>query len=158
MIGRNKNAFSLLEVVLALAVFAIIVVPAIGLVALSYRNSITDLQGPHADEIKSLLELELRGVADPDGVVGYAFSSAFLSAESPVVFYASQDLQSIEQDAASVVNTDPYSKVTVASPSGYVYQESDAYRVFLFNVIWPVSNEANPESLQQLILPAVLSK
>ncbi|MFL3659058.1 MAG: hypothetical protein ACJ07L_13535, partial [Opitutales bacterium] len=59
--NRKSWAFSLLEVVLALAVFAIIVVPAIGLVALSYRDSETDLQAPNAVEIKSLLELELRG-------------------------------------------------------------------------------------------------
>jgi Tfp pilus assembly protein PilV len=163
MIGRNRNAFSLLEVVLALAVFAIIVVPAIGLVALSYRNSETDLQAPNAVEIKSLLELELRGVADPDGFDGYAFSSGFLSGGSTVVFYASQNLDIIDQGGVSVGVDDKYYKVMVTEPVGYVYSDTDAYRVFLFNVIWPafvsgVNNENNAEGLQQLILPAVLSK
>lgn len=55
------KGFTLLETVLSLAVFAIIVVPAIGLVALSYRKVNTEYQAPNAVEIKSLLEIELRG-------------------------------------------------------------------------------------------------
>jgi hypothetical protein len=165
MIGRNRNAFSLLEVVLALAVFAIIVVPAIGLVALSYRNSETDLQAPNAVEIKSLLELELRGAetvdADDEDLTYRVFEAGFIS--SDVEFYASQDLGIIKQDGATMDVGDKYYKVTVTEPVGYVYSDSDAYRVFLFNVIWPafvsgVDNEANAEGLQQLILPVVLSK
>ena len=174
MIGRNKKAFSLLEVVLALAVFAIIVVPAIGLVALSYRNSETDLQAPNAVEIKSLLELELIGAtildegAGPGGLdlVYDVFNESFLS--SDIEFYASQDLNSIEQNGASMEDGEKYYKVTVTEPVDYAYSDTDAYRVFLFNVIWPAfvsdseggftSNEANAEGLQQLILPVVLSK
>lgn len=149
-----SRAFSLLEVVLALAVFALVVVPAIGLVALSYRNSNTDLQTPNAVEIKSLLELELREATD-------VFKLSFLLA--PVEFYASQDLQLIELGGAAMAPEDKYYKVTVAAPVDYAYDEGDAYRVFLFNIIWPAfvdgaSNEDNIESLQQLILPVVLSK
>lgn len=171
---KKSHAFSLLEVVLALAVFAIIVVPAIGLVALSYRNSETDLQAPNAVEIKSLLELELVGAtildegAGPGGIdlVYDVFNESFLS--SDVEFYASQDLNSIEQNGATMTDGEKYYKVTVTAPVDYTYSDTDAYRVFLFNVIWPAfvsdseggftSNEANAEGLQQLILPVVLSK
>jgi len=152
----------LLEVVLALAVFTLVVVPAIGLVALSYRNSNTDQQAPNAVEIKSLLELELIGASvDVGGTEHLVFSESFLM--SDVIFYASQDLQSIEQDGATMADSEKYYKVTVTAPSGYVYDEDDAYRVFLFNIIWPAfvagtNNEDNAESLQQLILPVVLSK
>ncbi len=159
---KNRTAFSLLEVVLALAVFTLVVVPAIGLVALSYRNSNTDQQAPNAVEIKSLLELELIGASvDVGGTEHLVFSESFLM--SDVIFYASQDLQSIEQDGATMADSEKYYKVTVTAPSGYVYDEDDAYRVFLFNIIWPAfvagtNNEDNAESLQQLILPVVLSK
>jgi hypothetical protein len=150
----GSSAFSLLEVVLALTVFALVVIPAIGLVALSYRNAETDLQAPNAVEIKSLLELELLGATD-------VFKLSFLLA--PVEFYASQDLQEIAQDGAAMADSEKYYKVRVTSPTNYVYDEGDAYRVFLFNIIWPafvggVSNEENVETLQQLILPVVLSK
>lgn len=172
--NRKSWAFSLLEVVLALAVFAIIVVPAIGLVALSYRDSETDLQAPNAVEIKSLLELELRGATIVDvgaGPIGEdlaydVFNESFLS--SDVEFYGSQDLQSIEQNGVSMADGEKYYKVTVTAPVDYAYNASDAYRVFLFNVIWPVfvsdfeggfvNNEDNAEGLQQLVLPVVLSK
>jgi len=165
--GFGGKAFSLLEVVLSMAVFAIIVVPAIGLVALSYRNAETDLQAPNAVEIKSLLELELRGAVTVDGGDTYdVFHESFLSGD--VEFYASQDLQTIEQDGAAMSDDEKYYRIVVANPSNYIYDDGDAYRVFLFNIVWPafvpdsgggyVSNEANIESLQQLILPTVLSK
>jgi len=153
---KVKRAFTLLEVVLALAVFAIIVVPAIGLVAISYRNTDTSQQAPNAVEIKSLLELELRGAT---GV----YLSTFLS--SDVIFYASQDLDEIERDGTSMADADKYYKVTVTEPEGYLYDEDDPNRVFLFNIIWPaylpdtgVYNETNLETLDQLIIPVVLSK
>ena len=94
------------------------------------------------------------------------FNESFLS--SDVEFYASQDLNSIEQNGATMLDGDKYYKVTVTAPVDYVYSDTDAYRVFLFNVIWPAfvsdseggftSNETNAEGLQQLILPVVLSK
>lgn len=149
-----KSAFTILEVVLALAVFAIIVVPAMGLVALSYRNTDTAQQTPNAIEIKSLLELELRGAT---GV----FLDTFLSV--PVVFYASRDLDTIGY-AASIPDSLKYYKVTVTEPVGYSYDETDPNRLFLFNVIWPafldtgVNNEGNLETLEQLIIPLALSK
>ena len=153
---EGKRAFSLLEVVLSLAVFAIIVVPAIGLVSLSYRNANTDLQAPNAVEIKSLLEIELLGASvEVEGEDYGVFSESFLT--SDVEFYASQDLQTIEQNGASMSDSEKYYKVTVTSPVNYVYDDADAYRVFLFNIIWPASEE-NEESLQQMILSAVLSK
>ncbi len=170
----SRRGFTLLETVLSLAVFAIIVVPAIGLVALSYRNSNTELQAPNAVEIKSLLELELRGAtivdvgAGPGGtdLIYDVFHESFLL--SDVEFYASSDLDTLEQDGATMSDSEKYYKVVVSMPDGYVYDDDDPYRVFLFNIIWPafvpdsgggyVDNESNAESLQQLILPVVLSK
>ncbi len=164
---RGVRGFSLLEVVLSLAVFAMIVVPAIGLVALSYRNAETDMQAPNAVEIKSLLELELRGATIVDGGDTYdVFHESFLT--SDVSFYASQNLDRIDQDGVGMISEEKYYRITVTNPSNYTYDDRDAYRVFLFNIIWPafvpdgaggfVDNENNLESLQQLILPAVLSK
>ena len=170
----RKLGFTLLEIVLSLAVFAIIVVPAIGLVALSYRNVDTEAQAPNAVEIKSLLEMELRGAtivdigAGPGGIdlVYDVFHSSFLI--SDVVFYASQDLQELEQDGAGMGDSEKYYKVTVTTPVTNTYDEDDPYRVFLFNIIWPafvpgsgggfVSNEDNAEALQQLVLPIVIRK
>ncbi len=156
---KSKRAFTLLEVVLSLAVFAIIVVPAIGLVALSYRNTDTSQQAPNAVEIKSLLELELRGAM---GV----FDSTFL--DSAVVFYASQDLDEIEAlGGGSMEDSDRYYRITVTEPepAGSTYNVDDPNRVFLFNIIWPAylpgsgaNNESNLETLEQLIIPGVLSK
>lgn len=164
----------MLETVLALAVFAIIVVPAIGLVALSYRNVDTEAQAPNAVEIKSLLEIELRGAivvdvgAGPSGeILEYnVFHESFL--DSDIIFYASQDLDELEQDGASMAASEKYYKVTVTTPATYTYDSDDPYRLFLFNIIWPafvpdsgggfVNNEDNAEALQQLVLPVVLSK
>ncbi len=171
---KIKSGFTLLETVLALAVFAIIVVPAIGLVALSYRNSETEGNAPNAVEIKTLLELELGGAtildvgAGPSGedLTYDVFHTSFL--DSDVVFYASSDLQELAQDGTDMTESEKYYKVTVAPPSDYTYDADDAYRVFLFNIIWPayvedsgggyINNEGNAEGLQQLILPAVLRK
>ncbi len=131
------SAFTLLETVLALSVFAIVVVPAIGLVALSYRNTSTELAAPNAVEIKTLLEMELGGATTTD-------------------------------PGAGMTNAQRYYKVTVSNPANYNYDTDDAYRVFLFNIIWPayvegsggvfVNNESNAEGLRQLILPTVLRK
>jgi len=168
------SAFTLLETVLALAVFAIVVVPAIGLVALSYRNTSTELAAPNAVEIKSLLELELRGAVVVDvgaGPVGEdleydVFHKDFLDNE--VIFYASKDFQELEQDGAGMSDEEKYYKVSVSVPVDYVYDSDEAYRVFLFNIIWPayvegtggvfVDNEDNAEGLRQMVLPTVLRK
>jgi len=171
---HRKRGFTLLETVLSLAVFAIIVVPAIGLVALSYRNVDTESKAPNAVEIKSLLELELRGATIVDVGAGPrgenleydVFHDSFLI--SDVIFYASQDLDEFEQDGASMADSEKYYKVTVTTPAAYTYDSDDSYRLFLFNIIWPafvpdsgggyVNNQDNAEALQQLVLPAVLSK
>ena len=168
------SAFTLLETVLALAVFAIVVVPAIGLVALSYRNTSTELAAPNAVEIQSLLELELRGAVVVDvgaGSVGEdleydVFHTDFLDNE--VIFYASKDFQELEQDGAGMSDEKKYYKVSVSVPVDYVYDSDEAYRVFLFNIIWPayvegtggvfVDNEDNAEGLRQMVLPTVLRK
>ncbi len=170
----GQAAFTLLETVLALAVFAIIVVPAIGLVALSYRNTNTESRAPNAVEIKALLELELKGAkvidvgAGPGGTdLEYdVFHTSFLLGD--VTFYASEDFQILEQDGAGMLPAEKYYKVNVSIPVDYTYSSDDAYRVFLFNIIWPafvpdgsggyVDNESNAEGLQQLILPTVLRK
>ncbi len=171
---KGTQAFTLLETVLSLAVFAIIVVPAIGLVALSYRNSSSEQQAPNAVEIKSLLELELRGATVIDVGAGPAgsdliydvFHESFFTGD--VIFYASADLDELVQDGTGMTDDEKYFKVTVSEPSTYSYDDDDPYRVFLFNVVWPafvpdsaggyVDNESNAEALQQLILPAVLNK
>lgn len=171
---HRKRGFTLLETVLSLAVFAIIVVPAIGLVALSYRNVDTEAQAPNAVEIKSLLEIELRGAAivdvgaGPSGtdLVYDVFHNSFLS--SDVIFYASRDLDKLEQDGASMADSEKYYKVTVTTPTTYTYDDDDPYRLFLFNIIWPafvpdsvggfVDNEDNAEALQQLVIPVILNK
>jgi len=168
------SAFTILETVLALSVFAIVVVPAIGLVALSYRNTSTELAAPNAVEIKALLELELRGAeiidlgAGPGGtdLIYNVFHTSFL--DSDVIFYASKDFQELEQDGAGMSDDEKYYKVNVSVPVDYAYDSDDAYRVFLFNIIWPayvegsggvfVDNESNAEGLRQLILPTVLRK
>lgn len=171
---RTVSAFTLLETVLALAVFAIVVVPAIGLVALSYRNTSTELAAPNAVEIKSLLELELRGAevidigAGPGGtdLIYNVFHNSFL--DSDVIFYASKDFQELEQDGVGMSDEEKYYKVNVSVPVDYVYDPDDAYRVFLFNIIWPayvegtggvfVNNKDNAEGLRQMVLPTVLRK
>ena len=168
------KGFTLLETVLSLAVFVIIVVPAIGLVALSYRKVNTEYQAPNAVEIKSLLEIELRGAivvdvgagANGENLEYNVFHESFLN--SDVVFYASQDLDKLEQEGASVADSDKYYKVTISNPTKYTYHDDDPYRLFLFNIIWPafvpdsvgsfVDNEENAEALQQLVLPVVLNK
>jgi len=163
----SVSAFTILETVLALSVFAIVVVPAIGLVALSYRNTSTELAAPNAVEIKSLLELELRGAVIIDGSDTYdVFHTSFLN--SDVTFYASKDFQELEQDGAGMSDEEKYYKLSVSVPVDYVYDPDDAYRVFLFNIIWPayvegtggvfVDNEDNAEGLRQMVLPTVLRK
>ena len=74
----------------------------------------------------------------------------------------------MEQEGASVADSDKYYKVTISTPTKYTYHDDDPYRLFLCNLIWPevvpdrvgsfVDNEENAEALQQLVLPVVLNK
>lgn len=152
MYHRAKAAFSLLEVVVALAMLALIAIPAVGLATMAVNRSREQMTVGNASELKSRIDTALRAYN-----TGAVFSSDFVPNDSDLSFLASEDLQYIELESGTLdTENDQYYRVLVKEPEGYVYNDNDAYRVVLYEVVWP-NNDPNVDQ-NQLFFTSVFRK
>lgn len=158
-IKGNRSGFTLLEVIVAMAMLALIAVPAIGLATMAVSRSKEQLIAGDASDLKTKIDMALRAYERSSG--NSVFSSGFVPAGSALTFFASQDLQYIEFENGSVDqvfadNNDEYYKVLVKEPEGYSYTSTDGYRIVLYEVTWPNNSTENIRG--QLFFTSVFRK
>ncbi len=135
--GGLNRAFTLLEVVVALAMLALIAVPAVGLATMAVRSSKEQLATGAASELKNRVDTALRALSG-EGV----FAKGLIPTDGDLTFVASQDLRFIEMETSGIdTENDQYYRVFVREPKGYSYSpddsSDDSYRVIVYEVIWP---------------------
>ncbi len=135
---KKGKAFSLVEVVVALAMFALIAVPAIGLATMAIGQSRDSVAAGDAASLKNRIDVAYRGT-----IVSAA--SFFTTGYVPVNLVASEDLLYIEPDGSASTENDQHYGVNVTAPQGYVFSTGDPYRIVLFEVYWPKSAAAEDQ-------------
>lgn len=151
--GRAQRAFSLLEVIIALAMLALIAVPAIGLATMAVSRSKEQLKTGAASQLKNRLDIALRAYG-----TGAVFTDAFIPSDSDLAFLASEDLEFLELASGTISDdNDRFYRIVVKEPNGYVYSEAnDSYRLIVYEVSWP-NNTVEPAS-NQLFFTTVFRK
>lgn len=130
----DRSAFSLLEVVVALAMLAVIAIPAIGLATMAVGRSKAQLVTSNASELKTRIDMALR-----------AYGIDSLPNDDSLSFLASEDLLYIEESTAeggADTKNDQYYLVNVRNPEGYEYNANDSFRLVVYEVIWPNNDVA----------------
>lgn len=158
---RNRG-FSLIEVIVAISMFAIIAVPALSLMTLSARKANNRIGLSNATELKRKVE---GSIAES----GSAFSWDL--ATSPQVLYANENLSEIDYAGSGIADSNKFYRIDILDPIDYdsVYDEStDPYRIFVFKVRWPayietapgtyVDNQANDSNLEETVMTSAISK
>ena len=127
-----KRGFSLIEVVVALAMLALIAVPAIGLATMVAQRNQKIMTTGSASELKRRIDAAIR--ADASNVFSWPISSTVNSK----VFHASEDLRYIVDSSTALPDeVDVFYTVNVRSPIGYTYNDSpDSYRIVMYEVLW----------------------
>ncbi|MBK1876532.1 PulJ/GspJ family protein [Pelagicoccus mobilis] len=153
---RNRNSrsagFSLLEVVIALAMLALIAVPAVGLATMAVSSSKEQMKTGAASELKARVDVALRGYGS-----GAVFSTDLIPAEGDLAFVASENLQFIELEGSVLDNdNDAYYRIVIDEPKGYSFTGTDTYRLVVYRVEWP-NNTSDPAS-NQLFFTTVFRK
>ena len=136
-----KGAFTLLEVVIAMGMLAMIAVPAVGLATMAAKKTRANLTAGTASELKNRVEAAIRS-EEPfsDGLVG-------------ATFYASSDLRYIErsEEIGSLRDgNDGYFKLSLSEPVDYDYDPNDSYRLYVCRMVWP-STPAPGEDSQDMV-------
>ncbi|MDQ8204569.1 type II secretion system protein [Pelagicoccus sp. SDUM812003] len=147
----KRSAFTLLEVVVTLAMLAVIAIPALGLATMAISRNKDQMTIGNATELKNRIDLALK--ADRDLTSG-VFEESFLQS-GPFVIFASEDLEYIEHGTLSEEN-DQFYRISVSEPAGYRYADEDAYRVMTYEFVWPWNGE-NPDR-NQLFFTTVFRK
>lgn len=147
----GTRAFSLLEVVVALAMLALIAIPAVGLATMAVSRSREQMTVSNASELKNRIDNALRAYDS-----GAVFTSSFIPSGSTLEFLASESLEYIELGGNTSTENDAYYKVTVREPVDYSYDTEDAYRIVLYEVVWP-DNDPNSDR-KQLFFTTVFRK
>ncbi len=151
--GGLNRAFTLLEVVVALAMLALIAVPAVGLATMAVRSSKEQLATGAASELKNRVDTALRALSG-EGV----FATELIPTDGDLTFVASQDLRFIEIETSGIdTENDQYYRVFVREPKGYTYSSDDSYRVIVYEVIWPYKPDARGKR-NQLFFTSVFRK
>ncbi len=150
---RNRqDGFSLLEVVVALAMLALIAIPAVGLATMAVSGSKDQMTAGKASELKGRIDTALR----PDSSIDVMADSYDVSGTGQV-FWGSRDLMYIEADGSETKNkNDRYYKVVLREPNGYSYSDGNAFRLFVYEVTWPENTQETKRN--QLFFPAVFRK
>ncbi len=149
-----KRAFSLIEVVVALAMLALIAVPAIGLATMVAQRNQKIMTTGSASDLKRRIDAAIRAYEnDASNVFSWPISSAVNSK----VFHASEDLRYIVDSSTALPDgVDVFYTVNVRSPIGYTYDDStDSYRIVMYEVLW-LPNGAKDQA--QLYFTSVFRK
>lgn len=149
---RRVAGFSLLEVIIALAMLALIAVPAIGLATMAVGRSKEQMKTGAASELKARVDIALRAFG-----AGAVFTEEFIPSESDLAFLASEDLRFIEREGTTLdEDNDEFYRIVVKEPEGYTFDESDNHRVIVYEVRWP--NNASEPASNQLFFTTVFRK
>ena len=143
--SRLGNAFTLLEIVIALAMLALIAIPAIGLATMAIKQSSQSLVEVNSTELKRRIDAAVKA------------DNQVFTWSLPIVMIASSDLQYIEHQASVTVGSnDAFFRIEIDEPAGYNFNNlTDAYRVFTYNITWPNSGATGIEASQQIYLTVV---
>jgi len=174
--ANPPRGFTLLEVVVALAMFAIIAAPTLGIITLAARKAHDRMGMVEADELKRRVagELERMGAEEDDvlpTIFEWDFAEAGEGGDGPLAFYASGDLKTVKHAGdETLLDSEKRFRIRVLEPDNYDYAPSAGYRLLLFEVVWPawietsggnyVSNEG-PEAKanrEQMILSHLVRK
>ena len=160
-IQKPRGGFTLLEVVLSLAVFLVIAAPVVGLLALTARNSDQQANAVNAEELKRIISNELIAAID-DTTLAWTFDA------STVALYASENLEEIAFSSDGTFQDQfKYFSIDVQDPVDVVSSVDDIYRIVLLDIRWPafvesggswVNNLSNETSLEQIIVPLVIDR
>lgn len=148
---KRRRAFSLLEVVVALAMLALIAIPAVGLATMAVSGSKDQMTAGQASELKGRIDTALRAHASID-----VMADTYDVSGAGQVFWGSRDLMYIEAQDSETEANDKYYKVVLREPGGYSYSDGDACRVFVYEVTWPENTQETKRN--QLFFPAVFRK
>ena len=158
---NNRKGFTLLEVVLSIAVFTIIAAPILGLLVMTAKSGNDGSNVVRAEELKRVVINELQ-TAIEGGELGWAFTA------SSVGLYASEDLtESALSTDASFADQFKYFAVDVQDPVDVEADLDIINRMVILDIRWPafvqsgaswIDNQANLMELNQIIVPVVLTK
>ncbi|MDQ8187565.1 type II secretion system protein [Pelagicoccus sp. SDUM812002] len=126
----SKKAFTILEVVVALAMLALIAVPAIGLATMVVKSSKAQMASSTASELKARVDIALRALAEDDTL------------DDDLTLVATRDLRFIEIESNTSISTqDQYYQITVREPAGYSYSTDDSFRLIVYEATWPYKSD-----------------
>lgn len=148
-----KRGFTLLEVIIALAMLAVIAVPAIGLATMAVSRSRDLIVTGNATELKNRIDIALRSYSDETDDV---FTESFPKGNG-FAFIASQSLEYIElEDSVTTAVNDGYYRVDVIEAGNAYNANTDSYRVLTYTVTWPNNNLEQDQ--QQLFFVSVFRR
>ena len=156
-----QGGFTILEVVVALALFALIAVPAVGLAVMATKRNADALTAGVASELKNRIDVALRALIDADDDDDNILKRDLTS--DPMVFLASENLLTIELlDEDSDTESIGYFRVEVDEPDQIVPYVSDAtspdtYRLVYYRITWP-NNAPEGTPRRQLFATSVFRK
>jgi len=156
MKAKKDRGFTLLEVVLSIAIFTIIAAPILGLLAMTAKTGSESSNVVRAEELTRVVANELRAAID-EGALSWGFTAA------DVGLFASEDLRESALDSdAAFGDEDKYFFVDVQDPVGVILDPYSINRMVLLDIRWPafvqgVDNRANVLDLKQIIVPVVLT-
>lgn len=145
----RRQGFSLIEVIVALAMLALIAIPAVGLATMVVGQSKEQMNVGLASEIRNRVDMALRAEG----------SSAVFDVDLlPATVWGSQNLQYIELEGEDPLSdpNDQYYRVVLGEPEGYDYIASDNYRIILFELTWP--HNVGDQELNQVFFTTVFRK
>ncbi|MDQ8199338.1 hypothetical protein QEH56_14305 [Pelagicoccus enzymogenes] len=148
----GRAAFSLLEVVVALAMLALIAIPAVGLATMAASGSKEKMTAGHASELKSRIDTALRSHASID-----ILDDNYDLSGGGKVFWGSSNLLYIEPEGSLTQGkNDQYFKVRLREADGDTYSNGDPFRFVVYEVTWPENTQDTRR--YQLFFPAVFKQ
>lgn len=143
----RKRAFTLLEVVIAMAMLAIIALPALGLAAMAVTQSDKRLTAGVASELKRRIDAYL------------SWNDVVFAASDSIDMGASEGLLRIEAltDGKLPSGERPFFKIVIKPATFPAYQASDPYRLVNYIVTWP-EDDASRAATEKLVFTSVFRK